>query len=250
MILLFDGSFNGFLTAVFVAYEHKFCAPSLVAEHDYVPSFLTESHTVITDDAKATRVWQKLQLIFGETRPLLWAFLSEDSAVYSALFAIIRAQLQQPSVAILDNYTDPNVRLVQDCVKKVGRERHRVKAFVRFVATSDGVYFAKIEPDFNVLPIVADFFAKRFADMPFLIADLVRGYGIYFDLKTVHLITDIDKAALRDSRHLYTTEEVHYQHLWQAYFQHATITARKNRKLHLQQMPRRYWKHLTEKQGR
>ena len=39
-----------------------------------------------------------------------------------------------------------------------------------------------------------------------------------------------------------------YQKLWHSYFQSINIEARKNTKLHLQHVPRRYWKYLTEKQ--
>jgi hypothetical protein len=38
--------------------------------------------------------------------------------------------------------------------------------------------------------------------------------------------------------------------LWQAYFDHVNIPERKNLKLHYRQMPRRYWKYLSEKQPR
>jgi probable DNA metabolism protein len=41
-------------------------------------------------------------------------------------------------------------------------------------------------------------------------------------------------------------EEI-YQHLWKNYFHSVNIPARKNTKLHLRHIPKRYWKHLTEK---
>jgi probable DNA metabolism protein len=39
-----------------------------------------------------------------------------------------------------------------------------------------------------------------------------------------------------------------YQRLWQQYFTSVNIAARKNTKLHIQHMPKRYWKFLPEKQ--
>ena len=47
---------------------------------------------------------------------------------------------------------------------------------------------------------------------------------------------------------IYNEEENLYQMLWQQYFSSVNIKARKNTKLHIQHMPRRYWKFLTEKQ--
>jgi probable DNA metabolism protein len=40
-----------------------------------------------------------------------------------------------------------------------------------------------------------------------------------------------------------------YQQLWQQYFSSVNIAARKNTKLHIQHMPKRYWRWLTEKKG-
>jgi probable DNA metabolism protein len=40
-----------------------------------------------------------------------------------------------------------------------------------------------------------------------------------------------------------------YQHLWQQYFSTLNIAARKNLKLHIQHMPKRYWRYLVEKKG-
>ncbi|MGK4566274.1 DUF4130 domain-containing protein [Flavobacterium sp. 3HN19-14] len=45
---------------------------------------------------------------------------------------------------------------------------------------------------------------------------------------------------LRDKEGLYAL-------LWNDYFKSTNIPARKNMKLHLQHVPKRYWKYLTEK---
>ncbi|RZL34744.1 MAG: DUF4130 domain-containing protein, partial [Pedobacter sp.] len=39
-----------------------------------------------------------------------------------------------------------------------------------------------------------------------------------------------------------------YTHLWKDYFKSTNIESRKNTKLHVQHVPKRYWKYLTEKQ--
>ncbi|MFN8364013.1 MAG: DUF4130 domain-containing protein [Cloacibacterium normanense] len=58
-------------------------------------------------------------------------------------------------------------------------------AFVRFELLQDEVYFAKIEPDFNVLPLIRKHFKERYADQKWMIFDLKRHYGIFYDLKEV-----------------------------------------------------------------
>lgn len=51
----------------------------------------------------------------------------------------------------------------------------------------------------------------------------------------------------KEIRNLYDETEGLYQKLWKQYFSSVNISARKNLKLHIQHMPRRYWKYLPEK---
>ena len=45
-----------------------------------------------------------------------------------------------------------------------------------------------------------------------------------------------------------TENEAAYQRLWRGYFQAVTIAERRNLGLHRRNLPRRYWRYLTEKQ--
>ena len=122
-------------------------------------------------------------------------------------------------------------------------------AFVRFELLQDEVYFAKIEPDFNVLPLIRKHFKERYADQKWMIFDLKRHYGIFYDLKEVHFFSP-DSSQLqnfRNSEQFHHEEEKKYQTLWQRYFVKTGIPERKNMKLHIQWVPKRYWKYLTEK---
>ena len=48
-------------------------------------------------------------------------------------------------------------------------------------------------------------------------------------------------------KELLNEKELHYQKLWIEYFDHTNIKERRNDKLHVQHVPKRYWKYLTEK---
>ena len=125
--------------------------------------------------------------------------------------------------------------------------------FVRFQKASDGTFFAPVEPLYNVLPLTIPHFKDRFADQPWLIYDIKRKYGFYYDRKTVeeitfsddsqtHLITGILDKELKDK------DEQLFQELWKTYFKAICIKERLNPRKHKQDMPVRYWKLLTEKQ--
>jgi probable DNA metabolism protein len=89
-----------------------------------------------------------------------------------------------------EDYSHPAVLTVFQTAKKVWREKHRMEAFVRFQRTADGLYYAIIEPDYNVLPLIAEHFQTRYADQRWMIYDARRRYGMYYDLNTVQTCAD------------------------------------------------------------
>ena len=125
-----------------------------------------------------------------------------------------------------------------------------MEAFVRFQLTTDHLYYAIIEPDFNVLPLLTDHFEHRYADQRWMIYDSRRRYGIYYDgekVDTVEVSFSERNCAGKDISVIYDEHELLYQHLWQRYFKSVNIASRKNTRLHIQHMPKRYWKYLPEK---
>ncbi|TXD94820.1 DUF4130 domain-containing protein [Gillisia hiemivivida] len=47
-----------------------------------------------------------------------------------------------------------------------------IEIFVRFQLTKHKIYFATIEPDFNVLPIILQHFESRYADQKWIIYNI------------------------------------------------------------------------------
>lgn len=256
-ILVFDGTFEGWLTAVFVAYENgwqNLAELSIVTEFDYLPSLWHNKIAIITDTQNAERVSTKLQQVFDKAgmRQLLWAFLSGQSDIYTAMFGVVVYQLAYPNQTVWEHYTHPAVMRVSKIVKMVGRERHRMQAFVRFEHTVEDIYFARINPDFNVLPLIGEHFKKRYADQTWAIYDVVRGYGIFYQQDqddNLQIISDVASDVLANPSQIHSENEQQYQKMWQRYFKSVTIKERYNPKLHRQFLPKRYWRYLTEKVG-
>lgn len=79
-----------------------------------------------------------------------------------------------------------------------------------------------------------------------------RNYGYYYDLKKATEMTLDSLELFADGKlneNLMATDEKLFQDLWRRYFNALTIKERINPKLHKQQLPRKYWKYLTEKQS-
>ena len=260
-IVLYEPSFEGWLSAVFYVYANRLqndISLKLTAQDCYVPSLIAQATSVATDADKAERVLVKLNTLLGRSgmRNILWGFLSEKDDIGTTLFHVVKYAIDHPRRDIMQDLGNLDVLELVQTVKSVGREKHRMEAFVRFEHTTDDIYFARIEPDFNVLPLVGEHFRQRYQDQYWAIYDLTRGYGIYYDksLSTpsspaaLQTITDLDDAVLRNPASIHSPDEQRYQQFWQGYFTNVNIKERKNPKLHRQYLPQRYWKYLSEKQ--
>jgi len=247
--VLYDGTFEGFLTAVFEVYEYKIAGPKISRAHIAEGSLFGDVHIVHTNHAKVKRVLAKLdQKILKTTINQLYkTFLSELTGIENVLLRYIQYVIARKPGAEND-YGHPDVLMVQQTSRKVHREKHRMEAFIRFQLTRDQLYYAIIQPDFNVLPLIANHFKERYADQRWLVYDCRRKYGLYYDLKEVSEVMIHFNEGNSEDGNVYDEKEGLYQQLWKQYFDSVNIKARRNMKLHIQHVPKRYWKYLIEKQ--
>lgn len=248
--LLYDGSFDGLLTAIFEVFEYRYKDVEIISGERFLQeNIFAEIHEVITQNDKAERVLNKLEQNIGKSgiNQLIKVFLSEDSELEQIILSAIKQSIQFPKENILQNYADSAILKISKICKSVDRERHRMTAFVRFEKMQDGVFFAKIDPDFNVIPLIRKHFKDRYQDQKWMIYDLRRNYGILYDLEHCDFFYPDEKLNLDQYQQKFHEEETQYQKLWQRYFTKTNIVERKNLKLHIQHVPRRYWKYLTEK---
>lgn len=251
--LLYDGSFDGFLTSVFECYERRLEYFQVVRLENYQPQLGSLSIEVQADQVKSKRVWDGLKksLSVRKRNDFYKTFLSERPEMERVLMAFITYHFSSAG-NIEDDLGHPAVIGVTKIAQQVHREKHRMEAFIRFQRTKDDLYFATIAPDFNVLPLIASHFKDRYADQNWLIFDNRRRYGIHYDsatLKLVEVLVDLQKDTLGEflPQSVCHEEEVEYQKLWKEYFDSVNIAARKNTKLHIRHVPVRYWRYLTEK---
>lgn len=251
VILLYDGSFEGLLTAIFEVFEYKFQDAEIVAEHHHQENFFADIHHVVSDEEKSSRVLKKLEENLGKegVSRLMLVYFSERNDLERLILSAVKHSLKHPKENILQDFANPDIMEISKICKSVGREIHRMHAFVRFEKLQDEMFFAKIEPDFNVLPLIVNHFKARYADQKWMIFDLKRHYGIVYDLKEVQFFypDESQLQSFRNSEQFHHDEEKAYQKLWQRYFVKTGIPERKNLKLHVQWLPKRYWKYLTEK---
>lgn len=252
MNYIFDGSYYGYLCCVFEAFERK--------EFDAIPTtsqqleinIFSQKRQIHTDELKALRILTAMNKIIGPQNGKIFYhnFLSDSLSEWINGFRLM-VELFRSGKINKQNYGRPDLLRIHQTVKKVSRERHRMKAFIRFVKSDNGLYTAIVEPDFNVIPLVVDFFKNRFTDQQWLIYDIRRKYGFYYDCRHIEEVSSYGEDEVQNPYSLeidLDPKEKEFQHLWKTYFKSTTIESRQNLKLHLRHVPKRYWKYLTEKQ--
>ncbi|AOA58766.1 TIGR03915 family putative DNA repair protein [Acinetobacter larvae] len=256
MIYGYDGSLAGLLSCVFRAFQFREFGITLQRSQALQQQLFTDSIEVATHTAHAERVWIALQkkLSSGALRRVYYAFLSEQPCAHQHIFNFL-VYVFQSKQSVAEDYGHPDVLAVAQWAKQVGREKHRMEAFVRFKKTKQALYLSLIRPDFDVLPIIQAHFQQRYQDQQWLIYDERRRYGIYYDLTEIHQVAmhaeQIDSHLGTGQSQQFSValdeQERQYDQLWKDYFQSVNISSRQNLKLHIQYLPKRYWRYLNEK---
>jgi probable DNA metabolism protein len=165
--------------------------------------------------------------------------------VETAIYRTIRDAVPGKTAPETEPHLGAHVQ-IDRLARKVRRESHRMKGFIRFQRIAEDRYLALIEPRYDVLPLLRHHFESRFVDQQWIIYDRLRNYGLCRDRHaTRELRLDVEEIkALCENR---VSEERFCLTLWKRYYTGVNITQRNNRNLHLRQLPRRYWRYLPEK---
>ena len=254
-VYVFDGTIDGLLSAVFDTFLLKEEPEQLLKGGDALPLFCERIHHVNTDSEKAGRVWSGLEkkLPKEALRMITTSLLSEQPELWQPLFMLMCKVFRQGR-DVVRNFADPDVLTVTQTARRVAQEAHRMMQFVRFQKAKDGTYLSVISPDHNVLPLVISHFHDRFNDQPWLIYDRHRHYGYHYDGQSPPIrISFEDEASVpfslsdgKLSDDVLSSEDHLLQDLWRTYFKAICIRERLNPRKQLKDMPRRYWKYLTE----
>ena len=253
LIFIYDGSFIGLLTSIFEGYNQRRFPDLIQAADKQSQQLFADVVKITSDSTRANRVWKGIQqkLSSRNKQLLYYAYLSEAGDIEMRILRFTRRLFEEGS-SIETDFGDTDVIEVVNYARKVKKEAMRIRQFVRFQQAKDGLYFCGIEPVYDVLPLVLEHFRSRFADQQWLLYDLRRNYGAYFNKKSVEEVelctTEISRQSGKLSENVINESDGLYQTLWQSYFKSINIEERKNLRLQRQHMPRRFWKYLTEKQ--
>jgi len=245
-VYAYDGSFEGFLCAVACCLDDADGHPEFIRNGDDGAAgglFCGEICEVYSLRGVATGFRSRFvkavsQEAFATAR---YAFHSQRAGIERLLWHYLRLGLEKgPRLAGM-LATEP-VHSVNRIARHVSHEAHKFKGFVRFREVTAGFLYASIEPEADVVPLIAPHFVGRVGDRPWMIHDIRRRQAAVFDLSSWRLIRGIELSAepgVSAAEHAYAA-------LWQRYFQHHAIAERHNPGLQQKHVPLRYRKYLTE----
>ncbi len=254
VVYLYDGTFDGFLTVVFETYASKRPPLRIVKERCRQSNFFDNEINIVADVEKSGRVWKGIiaRSDVPVSQMFCLAFASDLSDVEIAMYRWLEKLFADTTGHFYKNLLDEHTFELYGIARKVKREINRFYGFVRFQETSDGLFFSVIEPDHDIVSLLGPHFAARYPVQSWVIYDRRRDKGLYYDKSELHEIILSDKQfdAMTGNidQNIKAGNEDAYRKLWKAYYNAINITERKNTRLMLRCLPRRYWKYLPEKQ--
>lgn len=239
---IYDGTFDGLLTSIYDSYYEKDCPEQIVTPDNFTDNFLIRRRYIETDKEKSAKVHDAIikKISKDALTNIMCAYLSEDKNAGIFILEYLRFGFKVGK--IVDSYlSDDRVYNIHRLVRKVYGERHLLLGIIRFRLLHNNVYYAPIDTQYNTACILGEHFAERMSDQIFVIHDVKRNYGVFYD-KTRWFISNIEINEKLD----FHEKELFYQELWKKYFESVTIKDRINPKLQSSFMPKRYWKYLIE----
>lgn len=239
----YDGSFNGLLTTIYEIYYRRRKPQEIIPAGSSNRQLFVQQEHIACDEDKAARVYDAIDAKISSRalRNAYYAYLSEHANAGTWIYDYLKLGWKLgPKVDL--HLTDERVERIHRLSQKVRTERHRLLGLVRFQRHQMDIYYAAIEPDHNVIELLAPHFARRLSDQNWIIHDLRREMAVVYNRKEWVSIgfTLSNKLELEQ-------EEQYYQKLWKQYYESIAISSRINPRLQKQFMPERYWKHLVEK---
>ncbi|GEP00111.1 UdgX family uracil-DNA binding protein [Methylobacterium haplocladii] len=161
-----------------------------------------------------------------------------DPERYALLYALIW-RVTQGERALLEVASDPLVHRLHLMRKAIGRDLHKMHAFLRFRRVGDGEperFTAWFEPDHHILEAAAPFFVDRFRPLHWTI--LTPEGSAHWDTQALHFGPP--------GRREEVPEGDGFEAGWRDYYESTFNPARLNLDAMRAEMPKKYWKNMPE----
>ena len=256
MFVLFDSTFDGLLSACAWCFRNRQRPIALISALDAQPLLQAEE---VPCENNISRLFKRhLTHVLGSSAGsavmdnVYRAFLSEQDDIATQIFNYLTLALEtrrDPSARLYE----PSVAAVAGAVRRVSSQAHAYLGLLRFRCVGSDFFVADFEPDCHVLPLILPHFCDRLPDQDFAIRDLRRHLAALHlsdGTTSIHILADCPTDQSDPGLVLPNPADlvVHdrFGPLWRGYLRQLTIPERCNAGLQRANMPKKYWRYLTE----
>ena len=240
MILVYDGTFEGFLSLVYEVYYKKL-KPIKIYKTLPNEMIFKETLEIETSQDNVLKVLNAIKTKFPKEilEKILNIFMCDSKEFEMALLEYIIIGFKETKQ--LFNINNSCVFYLNSLEKELFRNIHKLTGFIRFEELEDATLYAKVESKFNIVYFLGKHFLKRFNNQNFIIHDLNRKLAFV----KIENNFSVQEVAFFDEPN-YSSNEQKFQKLWKSFFSGVTLKERINPKLQKQLVPLLYRTYMNE----
>lgn len=145
----------------------------------------------------------------------------------------------------MENLRNPYVLKTFELARRTANEVHHEVEFIRFKELQQGILYAKIGPENNVVPFLMPHFEDRLSIESFMIHDEKRDlFGVHPAKKEWYLVSGVE--GFEEKSLPCSDKELAYQELFTLFHKTIAIAERRNRRLQQQMLPLRFQEYMVE----
>lgn len=205
-----------------------------------------EYREVVGDPQKAGKVADSIRKKLGETvyETVYEALLSWERGRADIVYRfLIHAFAVGPS--ILDRLQIPAVYELFRLARYVSRERHHYVEFVHFAEMEGGILIGKIEPENDVVTLVAPHFSDRMPEENWILYDCRRKKAVVCQAGRGWVVVFADSREWQ-ARLEQATDGRQFTRLWKTFHKSVAIEARTNYRCQRNMLPLRFRPMMVE----
>lgn len=248
--IICEDSLEGIFTAVYDAYALREGHEHLhvqIGEEDIYRLFATYMYSQ-PDPVKTDKVARTLKSRLGEEvyGTICHAAASFDRSKGDAVYRTVVDGITGGSGRrTMENLRNPYVRKTFELARRTANEAHHELEFIRFQELEQGILYAKMGPENNVMPFLMPHFSDRLSPENFMIYDENRGlFGIHPARREWYLVSGVE--GMMEQQLKWSQEEARYQELFTLFHKTIAIKERRNLRLQQQMLPLRFQEFMVE----
>lgn len=236
----YDGSFYGFLTIVYHAFNRK-QFPELIVTPDIAVESLFPSQWISTDDILAKKIYGRLiaRVRKENLQFIIDGFYCSLREKERHLLDAIQIALQSKDL-LINHLGHPAILALQNAQKALFSEVHLFTGFIRFDYKGKLLY-STIAPKHYSLPYLCPHFARRYPQETIMIYDETHRLLGIIESGHTRFVENTEPPTFNTAD---TEQEV--QENWRTFLQAVTIEERKNERTQLSHLPKRFRGHMVD----